>query len=113
MRGPSASSSIANSESLDFLLDEPCDPDQDHRPQDRHHDAPDHAPGTEAEQPNDPATHHAPDDAEQDIGNHAISAALHDSACSPASDQTNDDPPDDPMCHVVLLEISGLCCFQK
>src|SRR5215469_593345 len=90
---------------LDLLLDEPCNPDQNHRSEDCYKDAPNEATPTQAEQADHPATNEATNDAQQNIGNHAISTALHDPASRPAGDQSNDDPPDYSMCHVILLGI--------
>src|ERR1700758_3339017 len=87
---------------LSFFLDEPGNPDQDDRSQDCHQDAPDESATSDAEQADGPAAYDAAHNPQNDIGNHAVSASLHDSSRRPASNQTYNDPPDNPMCHTTL-----------
>ena len=102
------------------FLDEPGDPDQDDRPQDCHQDAPDEAAAADAEQADDPAAHDAADNPENDIGKHSVAAALHDSSCRPAGNQTYNDPPDHPVRHAILqisedrpsVELNALLVWQ-
>src|SRR5215469_8098935 len=86
-------------------LDESSNPDQNDRSQDGDEDAPDQAASAQAEQSHDPSANDAADDSQHNVGDHAIAAAFHDLSGCPAGDQTNDDPPDKPLCHVILLEL--------
>src|SRR5215469_4591252 len=90
----------------DFSLDEAGNPDQNHRTEDCDQNAPNHAAAAEAQKTDDPPSNDAAHDPQQDVGNHAVPPAPHDFARCPASDQTNDDPPDNPVrrCHAILLK---------
>src|SRR5215813_3850820 len=89
------------------LLNKPRNPDQDHCAKDGDQYARDEAATTAAtEQANNPASNESADDAQQNVSDHTVSAALHDFSSRPACNQTDHNPPDDSVCHTILLEFS-------
>src|SRR5207248_3049648 len=87
----------------DFLFDQSGDPDQDDRAEYRYQDGPEQAATTKADQANHPPANDGANDSQRDVGDHAVSSALHDLPGCPAGDETHDDPPDNPVYHVILL----------
>src|SRR5437588_6448747 len=90
-------------EPSDFFFDQPGDPDQDDGAEYRYQDGPEQAATTKADQANHPSANDSTNDSQRDVGDHAVSAALHDFPGCPAGDETHDDPPDNPVYHVILL----------
>src|SRR5262245_8136147 len=81
---------------------ESCDPDQDKCTQDCHQTTPAQTAPAKTEQPGDPAASDRTDYPQHNIGNHAVAVPFHDLPGCPAHNQTYDDPPDNPMYHVIL-----------
>src|SRR5579864_3580467 len=91
------------------FLQEPCDPDEDHRADEGHDDRADHAAARpESERVEDPAPHETAEDAEHDVRDNPVTAALHDFAGEPARDEPDDDPRQ--KSHGCLLDRRARCC---
>jgi hypothetical protein len=85
------------------FLDEPRNPDEDNGTKDSDQDAPDEAASAKPKEADYPTSNDPADDSQHDVSNYAISAALHYFSGGPTSNQTYDDPPDNPLNHVSLL----------